>query len=200
MGRASGGLEELGLDSRLVDFLRNKWGIRELFPPQIEALPGALEGRSLMLTIPTASGKSLVAYLAMLNRLSGDLSGSKGLYIVPLKALASEKVDELREIASSVNLNVGMAIGDRSGENLGIDDADIIVCTSEKLDSMLRGNRDLLSKIGVVVSDEFHLLNDPSRGPTLEVLISRIRHEKPDTQIIALSATAGNAELSLIHI
>ncbi|MDC0212296.1 DEAD/DEAH box helicase [Euryarchaeota archaeon] len=194
MGRASGGLEELGLDSRLVDFLKNKWGIEELFPPQIEALPGALEGRNLMLTIPTASGKSLVAYLAMLNRLSGDLSGSKGLYIVPLKALASEKVDELREIASSVDLNVGIAIGDRSSENLGIDDADIIVCTSEKLDSMLRGNRNLLNKIGVVVSDEFHLLNDPSRGPTLEVLISRIRHEKPDTQIIALSATVGNAE------
>ncbi|MEC7744049.1 MAG: DEAD/DEAH box helicase [Candidatus Thermoplasmatota archaeon] len=194
MDRTPRGLEGLGLDSRLVGFLREKWGIEELFPPQIEALPNALEGNNLMLTIPTASGKSLVAYLTMLHRLSGDLSGSRGLYIVPLKALASEKVGELQEIAASIGLSVGIAIGDRSSENVGVNDADIIVCTSEKLDSMLRANGDLLSKIGIVVSDEFHLLNDHSRGPTLEVLISRIRHEKPDAQIIALSATVGNAE------
>ena len=194
MERVARGLEELGLDSRLVDFLRDEWGIESLFPPQMEALPSALEGRNLMLTIPTASGKSLVAYLTMLHRLSGDLSGSRGLYIVPLKALASEKVGELREIADSVGLKVGIAIGDRSSENIGIADADIIVCTSEKLDSMLRTNEELLERIGVVVSDEFHLLNDPSRGPTLEVILSRIRHERPDAQIIALSATVGNAE------
>ena len=46
---------------------------------------------------------------------------------------------------------------------------------------------------GIVVSDEFHLLHDPSRGPTLEVLLSRIRHRRPEAQIIALSATVGNA-------
>jgi len=192
--RVARGLEELGLDSRLVDFLKDEWGIESLFPPQMEALPSALDGGNLMLTIPTASGKSLVAYLTMLHRLSGDLAGSRGLYIVPLKALASEKVGELREIAGSVGLKVGIAIGDRSSENIGVADADIIVCTSEKLDSMLRTNEELLEKIGVVVSDEFHLLNDPSRGPTLEVILSRIRHERPDAQIIALSATVGNAE------
>ena len=127
MERVARGLEELGLDSRLVDFLRDEWGIESLFPPQMEALPSALEGRNLMLTIPTASGKSLVAYLTMLHRLGGELSGSGGLYIVPLKALASEKVGELREIAGSIGLKVGISIGDRSNENIGVADADIIV-------------------------------------------------------------------------
>ena len=46
----------------------------------------------------------------------------------------------------------------------------------------------------MIVSDEFHLLNDYSRGPTLEVTISRIMHIRPEAQIIALSATVGNSE------
>jgi len=53
--------------------LRDDWGIEKLFPPQAEALPHALSGRNVMLTIPTASGKSLVAYLAIVHRLTNDL-------------------------------------------------------------------------------------------------------------------------------
>ncbi|SVC36871.1 uncharacterized protein METZ01_LOCUS289725, partial [marine metagenome] len=115
--------------------LRDDWGIEELFPPQAEALPHALSGRNVMLTIPTASGKSLVAHLAIVHRLTSDLEGARALYIVPLKALATEKVAELREIASAVGLRVGLAIGDRGGEAGMIEEADILVCTSEKLDS-----------------------------------------------------------------
>ena len=114
--------------------LREDWSIEELFPPQAEALPHALSGRNVMLTIPTASGKSLVAYLAIVHRLTSDLEGARALYVVPLKALASEKARELRDIASSVGLQVGLAIGDRGGETGMLEEADILVCTSEKLD------------------------------------------------------------------
>ena len=187
-------LADLEVDQRIIDHLRSEWGIEELFLPQREALPYALAGRNVMLTIPTASGKSLVAHLTIIQRLITDLNGAKGLYIVPLKALASEKVEELRELASLVGLSVGIAIGDRSGETSGIDDSDILVCTSEKLDSMLRTRDGIMGKIGVVVADEFHLLHDISRGPTLEVLLSRIRHSQPEAQLIALSATVGNSQ------
>ena len=44
-----------------------------------------------------------------------------------------------------------------------------------------------------MVADEFHLLNDGSRGPTLEINLTRLRHIKPDAQLIALSATVGNS-------
>ena len=173
--------------------LHENWGIEELFPPQAEALPYALSGRNVMLTIPTASGKSLVAYLAIVHRLTSDLEGARALYVVPLKALATEKVAELREIASVVGLRVGLAIGDRGSETGMIEEADILVCTSEKLDSLLRTRSEMMDRVGIVVSDEFHLLHDPGRGPTLEVLLSRIRHRRPEAQIIALSATVGNA-------
>ncbi|GIS41677.1 MAG: hypothetical protein Ct9H90mP14_1330 [Methanobacteriota archaeon] len=117
-------LADLDVDERIIQHLRSEWGIKELFPPQREALPYALAGHNLMLTIPTASGKSLVAHLTMIQRLISDLSGSRGLYIVPLKALASEKVEELQELASlGFGLRVGIAIGDRSGETSGIEDS-----------------------------------------------------------------------------
>ena len=192
-GRDRDELEDLGLDSEVVSMLRDEWGVERLFPPQSEALPHALSGRNLMLTIPTASGKSLVAYLALIHRLKNDLEGERGIYIVPLKALASEKATELRQLASKVGLRVGIAIGDRDGEAGMVEDSDILVCTSEKLDSLLRSRSELMDGVGIVVSDEFHLLHDVSRGPTLEVLLSRIRHRRPDAQIIALSATVGNA-------
>ena len=101
---------------------------------------------------------------------------------------------ELRELAGRVGLSVGIAIGERSGETGQIEDSDILVCTSEKLDSLLRTRTGLMERIGIVVADEFHLLHDISRGPTLEVLLSRIRHARPEAQIIALSATVGNGE------
>ena len=192
-GRDSHELDDLGLDADIVSMLRDEWGVEHLFPPQAEALPHALSGRNLMLTIPTASGKSLVAYLALVHRLKTDLEGGRGIYVVPLKALASEKTSELRELASKVGLKVGMAIGDRDGEAGSVEDSDILVCTSEKLDSLLRTRSELMEGVGIVVSDEFHLLHDVGRGPTLEVLLSRIRHARPDAQIIALSATVGNA-------
>ena len=88
---------------------------------------------------------------------------------------------------------MGLAIGDRSSENNFVEDSDVLVCTSEKLDSMLRSNPSLMDDIGIVVADEFHLLQDPSRGPTLEILLSRIRHRVEGAQILALSATVGNA-------
>lgn len=187
-------IEELGLSSDLVKLLRENWKINELYPPQQEALPHALNGKNIMLTIPTASGKSLVAHLTIAHRLKNDLVGQKAIYVVPLKALASEKYEELKEIADVTGLKVALAIGDRSGEIRSIEDSDILVCTSERLDSLLRNKSDLIANIGIIVSDEFHLLHDYSRGPTLEVLISRVRHKKPDTQIIALSATVGNCE------
>jgi len=187
-------IEKFEFDHRLKKMLHNEWGIKELFPPQAEALPKSLKGRNLMLAVPTASGKSLVAHITMAHRLVNDLKGMRGIYIVPLKALASEKFDELSEICKSVDLRVGLAIGDRRSETNLVEDSDVLVCTSEKLDSMLRSNPALIDEIGIVVADEFHLLQELGRGPTLEILLSRIRHRAADAQIIALSATVGNSE------
>ena len=73
-------------------------GIEKLYPPQAEAIEkGLLSGKNILAAIPTASGKTLLAELSMLTSIS---RGGKALYIVPLRALASEKFDRFREFSS----------------------------------------------------------------------------------------------------
>ena len=89
-------VEELDIDPRIRNIIAGK-GISELYPPQEEALEHVLRGKNVVLAIPTASGKSLVAYIGVLKRV---LEGKKALFIVPLRALASEKYEELKEFES----------------------------------------------------------------------------------------------------
>lgn len=186
-------IEHLPLPETARSFLQNEWGIERLHPPQAEAMPAVFSERNTIVAIPTASGKSLVAYLGILHRLLVTHPGSRAIYIVPLKALASEKHTELVELAKAVGLSVGLGIGEATGERRLIDECDILVCTSEKLDSLMRTRSDRMANVSIVVADEFHLLNDSSRGPTLEINLTRLRHLRPNAQIIALSATVGNA-------
>jgi len=182
-------VDELGIDSRIVSKLREE-GIEELYPPQEDAIGPALSGKNLVLAIPTASGKSLVAYLAMLQAV---LRGGKALYIVPLKALASEKFEDLVRF-ENLGIKVGESTGDFDEIDTKLNKYDIVVATSEKVDSLLRHRTKWLDGISVVVADEVHLINDPDRGPTLEVILVKFRTFNPHAQIIALSATMRNSE------
>ncbi len=182
-------VEELGLDPRIVKKLRED-GIEGLYPPQEQAIGPALDGKNLVLSIPTASGKSLVAYLPMLQAV---LRGGKALYIVPLKALASEKFDDLSRFAD-LGIRIAEATGDYDELDPKLGMFDIVVATSEKADSLIRHRAKWLTQLSVVVADEVHLLNDPERGPTLEVTLVKIRTFNPNAQVIALSATIKNAK------
>jgi helicase len=181
-------VEELDIDERIIKIILGK-GIREFYPPQAEALEHILQGRSTVIAVPTASGKSLVAYIGILKKV---LEGKKALYIVPLRALASEKFDELKEF-ECLGLKVGKTVGDFDAPEPELQKLDIIVATSERADSLLRHRSDWMYDIGVVVADEIHLINDPSRGPTLEITLVRLRDLNPDIQFIALSATIRNS-------
>ena len=194
MGGPECKLEALDLPAELIEFVQNNWGIKQLYPPQAEAMPSIIAGNNTMVCIPTASGKSLVAYMGIVRKLLLEDIGSRAIYIVPLKALASEKQKELQELGAALGLKVGLGIGDAPGETAKIADCDILVCTSEKLDSLMRSKPEILGRVSVVVADEFHLLNDYHRGPTMEINLTRIRHLRPNAQIITLSATVGNSQ------
>ncbi len=182
-------VQELGLDGRISDTLSAQ-GITDLYPPQVEALPHALAGRNLVLAIPTASGKSLVAYLAILRSV---LSGGKALYIVPLRALAREKFEDLVKF-KELGIKVALAMGEYDSDDPTLQRYDIIVATSEKADSLLRHRSHWLGQLTVVVADEVHLINDPGRGPTLEVTLAKLRQVNSRAQVIALSATIANSD------
>ena len=185
-------IRELPIPDVVKDFYDRR-GFVELYPPQEDAIwAGVLDGVNLLAAVPTAAGKTLIAELAMLSHVLG---GGKALYIVPLRALASEKYRRFKEF-SEIGVSVGVSTGDLDSRDEWLAPRDIIVATSEKVDSLLRNKASWISDLTVVVADEVHLIDSASRGPTLEVVLSLLQRlgGLNDIQIIALSATIGNPE------
>lgn len=177
------------LPPEVIDLYAGR-GYSELYPPQEEAIErGLLDGKNMLMAIPTAAGKTLLAELAML---VAALVGKRALYIVPLRALAAEKFESFRRFRD-LGLTVGISTGDfdRRDERLGRND--IIIATSEKADSLIRNGASWIREIGVLVVDEIHLLNSANRGPTLEMTITKLVRLNPGIQVIGLSATIANA-------
>jgi replicative superfamily II helicase len=119
------------------------------------------------------------------------LDGKRGLYLVPLRALAVQVADTFRERYGPHGFSIGISTGDfhTTGEDLG--SHDIIITTYERTDSLLRHKTSWLSEVGTVVIDEIQTLSQHERGPRLEGAIIRLRHLIDDLQMVALSATIG---------
>ncbi|MEF8774039.1 MAG: ATP-dependent DNA helicase [Halobacteriales archaeon] len=185
-------------------------GIDELYPPQAAAVEaGVTRGENAVAAVPTASGKTLIAELAMLSGVAGPAEreekdaetadpraapsgGGIALYIVPLRALASEKHEEFGEY-EQYGLDVAVSTGNYESAGGWLADQDVIVATSEKVDSLVRNDAPWIEDVTTVVADEVHLVDDGERGPTLEVTLAKLRRVA-DPQVVALSATIGNAE------
>ena len=177
-------IDALPLDSSLLEHFREQ-GIDELYPPQAAAVEaGVAEGEDLVLAVPTASGKTFVGQLAMLT------AGSPALYVVPLRALATEKYETFVDLPG---VSVGIATGDYDATDADLADNDVVVATSEKVDAALRNDAAWVERVGCVVVDEIHLLDAEERGPTLEMVLATLRRRSPEVQIVGLSATVGNA-------
>lgn len=166
--------------------------ISKLRPAQEKSIKkGLLEGKSLLVCTPTASGKTLIAELAALKSIVEGKG--KAVYIVPLKALAAEKYKNFKKRYGHI-AKVALSMGEIDSSDPYLGEYDLIVTTSEKLDSLIRHHSPWLSGIRTIIVDEIHLLNDAERGPTLEILLTILKQLLKNVQIIGLSATIGNAE------
>ena len=164
-------------------------GFDSLNPVQKKALDsGLLEEKSMVVAAPTASGKTLVAEFAALDTIKKN---QKVVYIVPLKALAAEKFSEFKEKYEHLGVKIALSIGDLDSTDPWLASYDLIIATSEKLDSLLRHEMPWAEMIGLVVVDEIHLLDSPKRGPTLEIILTRLM-QIAGPKILALSATINN--------
>ncbi len=172
-----------------------KENITELRPAQEKAIQaGLFKGKNLLVCTPTASGKTLIAEMAATKNILENKG--KTIYIVPLVALATEKYKEFKRKYEHL-FKIALSIGDYDRSETQLIDADLIICTAEKLDSLIRHHSPWLKFVSLVVVDEIHLMNDVSRGPTLEIIITVLKKVLPNIQIIGLSATIGNpAELA----
>jgi helicase len=191
-------IEKLDLEPKVIDFLKSE-GYEELFEPQEQSVKAGLfdEKKNFLITIPTASGKTLIAMLAILSHLSKHKT--KVVYLTPLRALTSEKFEEFKKL-EKLNLGrkikVALSTGDSKEKKEKLEDADVIFLTNESMDANLAFQKDWIYDIGLVVSDEIHLIGDNTRGPTLEIILTRFKSGfigKNPPKIIGLSATISNS-------
>lgn len=189
-------IKDLALDDDIRSILIDKLGYTTLYPPQQEAIEnGLLKGENMLIATPTASGKTLIAMLASARVVKEGLG--KVVYLAPLRALANEKYREFKVLEdirkyNSGKCNVMISTGDYDSSGEELNDADIIILTYEKMDSLFRHNASWIDDIRLYVFDEAHMISDKERGATIEMIFARA--SMSNAQILALSATISNAK------
>lgn len=177
---------------KIIEKVMKNNQISELNPLQKEAIEiGLLEGKNLVVSSPTSSGKTLLAELAGIRVVKEN---KKMIYLAPLVALAREKYEEFKKKYEKEGIKIALSIGDFDSPDWYLKDYDWICVSNEKLDSLIRHGAEWISEVGLIVVDEVHLLNDFERGPTLEILLAILKKICPRAQILAFSATITNSE------
>ncbi|MCA9811498.1 MAG: DEAD/DEAH box helicase [Nitrosarchaeum sp.] len=188
-------IEELKLSQPAIDFLLSE-GFECLYPPQEACIKeGLLDGQSILVSAPTASGKTLIAILAMISYISQNTG--KVIYLSPLRALAAEKFKEfkkLEKITFKNKFKVGISTGDFESIDKNLSKNNVLILTNEKMDSIIRHSADWIDDIGLVIADEVHLIGDDDRGPTLEMILTKLKLLEKRPQIVGLSATITNSD------
>jgi len=188
-------IERLDLPDTAIDFLKSQ-GFEKLYPPQADSVKsGLLNGKSILVSAPTASGKTLIAMLAILSYISKNKG--KVIYLSPLRALAAEKFSEfkkLEKISLGNKVKVAISTGDFENIEKNLEKSNVLILTNEKMDSIIRHSAEWIDEIGLVISDEVHLIGDENRGPTLEMILTQLKLLDTKPQIVGLSATITNSD------
>jgi hypothetical protein len=153
----------------------------EPYPIQEQAIEKIFRGESLLVTVPTGTGKTMMAKAGIMKALR---EGKRAIYTTPLRALTEEKFRELCDDFGEEK--VGFATGDYRVRP----EAPIQGLVAEILWNRIFGDR-AAAPAEIVVMDEGHYFNDPERGHIWEQSIIGL---DPRTQLVILSATIGEAD------
>ncbi len=184
---------EYGLWGSYVKMLKNK-GYETIWYPQIQAFKsGALDDDNFIFISSPGSGKTLVAEVILLH--SFLKSTKAGAYLVPFNELANEIYENFKERMESPEIGLKVTKSTMDDENLSeLQRSNIMIMTYEKFDYYLRNHTELISDLGVVVIDEFHIISDENRGSKLELIIAKLLHRFPHLRIVGLSAVIPNGD------
>jgi helicase len=168
-------------DTKIKEIIKESYpNIKEFNPAQMAVIDsGFLEDQTnYIIAIPTASGKTVLGVMAALNAV---LNGGKAVYAVPLISIQNEKVKEFKKFEK-----FGIKVGKHPSSS------DLAVMVFESFDAITRFSWNTLRDIDLLIVDEFHMIGEYSRGPTMECAITRSKILNPSMRIIALSATLQN--------
>lgn len=211
-------LADWGLPPAIVAAYASK-GITQLFPWQAAALENGEDGHNLVYCAPTSGGKSLVADILMIRKMVGLDNKNKNhsalmppppppylqqrglgraLVVLPYISIVSEKTEHLSHLLRPIKATVRGYFGamdSSSSSPFAPNGEAIAICTIEKanvcINRLLQEGR--LAELSCIVIDELHMIANPQRGVGVELLLSKVLHQKDvggHIQIIGMSATS----------
>jgi helicase len=189
--------------TEISKYISDKRILRALFENKIFSLRhiqkeaikrGLFFRKSFLVCAPSGSGKTLIGEICAVNNVLQKFG--KSIYLVPFKALATEKFYHFKKTYTKYGIKVELSIGDYDVNDTKLEKADLIVTTYEKMDSILRNfyDKEWVFDFSTIIIDEVHIIGESDRGPRLESLIVRLNEFLHNPQIIGLSATIANPE------
>ncbi len=159
------------------DTYRKKRGIPSLLPVQEEVLSREDlfdPSKNVIIVSPTSSGKSLIVEHFIASALS---NGKKVVYLSPLKSLIEEKEEDFKFVTNFFDATLRISTHERRSEDSYIfkGNYDILLTVYEKFAYFLQKNRIFLRNIGLLIFDELTILEDPVRGPYIDIILSYVK-------------------------
>lgn len=180
-----------------------------LYPQKDTIINGQLLNpsyRSIVVSLPTSSGKTLIAEYKILQALNEFKErGGWVAYIVPTKALVNQIYVRLNQDLSSIGLKIEKASGvaeidgfeaylvEDKGDNT---DFDVLITTYEKLNLLVRQGLGTTEKRPLVLTvvDEAHNIEEKQRGLSLELLLATIKNDCKEANFLLLTPDIPNAK------
>ena len=179
-------------------YLSRPTAVKELWPSQIIlAKNGIFNGISAVIQMPTSAGKTKAAELVIRSSFLSNRS-SLAVIVAPFRALCQEIFNDLSvQFADDRDVQVNI-VSDVLQDDLGDlqdDKREILILTPEKFDYLLRHSADISNRVGLIIYDEGHLFDDPTRGAKYELLLASLKKRLPNSaQTILISAVISNAQ------
>ena len=192
---------DFDINKNLADFLINVKGIEKPYIYQKEAFDAINSGKNVIITAPTASGKTESFIIPIINYfIENPDSNETAFCVYPTKALAGDQYDKFIEYQEKFGINFAKLDGDVKDERMDIINKNprIIITNMEFIHHQLISNsefsekfKNLIENLKFLVIDEVHK-HDGYVGSNSIELINRIRRFSERVQIIGASATIEN--------
>jgi len=187
------------LHPQLTGALRGR-GIQQLFSHQADSFAAARSGQDLVVSTPTASGKSLCYNLPVLDALARD-GAARALYLFPTKALARDQEEALKALMREAKLEHGAITydGDTPGDarRAARERSGILLTNPDMLHAGILPHHANWARLRYVVVDELHTYRGVFGSHLANVLrrllrVAAFHGSKP--VLIFASATIGNPQ------
>jgi superfamily II DNA/RNA helicase len=178
---------ELGVSRPVTDALRKR-GIVAPFPVQSLVIGDVLAGHDVLVQSPTGSGKTLAFAVPIVERIEAGGRKPAALVLVPTRELATQIVDEFRDVAGARGLQVAPVYG-----GVGLEKqakraarADVVIATPGRLEDLLQRRALSLEHVRILVIDEADRMLDMGFKPAVDRIVDRTSE---DRQTLFFSAT-----------